>query len=199
MAIGFAAFGFEDVSESMMKSMSCVFGVFFREGIGSIAKGAGTMSEEKTTGNGSWPKFPMWDPSDWDWANWDGNKEKATEKAKEFREQMQSFWERGIDMQKSALDNSKEQYDKLFASMQETKDNFAEFLPEDMPLMPPFFSSPKSFRESMKEWEGMLNDYFKEQADTLADFAIKSQEKACENMPEVPEATDKKEKAESAK
>lgn len=149
---------------------------------------------KKTEEKGNMPAFPMFDPSEWDWSDWEGNQEKATKKAKEFRNEMKSFWEKGIEMQKSALDNSKDQYDQLFASMQETMDSFAEFLPEDMPLMPPCFSSPKSFRKSMKEWEDMLNDYLKEQAGSLTDFAIKSQEKACENMPEVPEPPKKEKK-----
>ena len=52
-----------------------------------------------------------------------------------------------------------------------------------------------AFRETMKEWEEMANDYFKEMADSWGDFVIKSQEKACEQIPEKVEEAEETEDA----
>ena len=197
MVIDLTGFDIKDIPRSMMKSMPKMFDMSFRKYVLPIMKGEGKMGKKKS--DNGWPEFPMWDPSEWDWADWDGNKEKAKAKAKDFRNDFQSFWEKGIDWQKSAIDNSKDQYEQFFASMQDAMDSFAEFLPEEMPWMPPCFASPKSFRKTMKEWENMANDYFKQQADTLSDFAIKSQEKACEDLPEVPEKAEEKEVVAEAK
>ena len=171
----------------MKKVVSNMFDFASREHALPIMKGEKKMSNEKKAENGSWPVFPMpkWDIPDWNWGDWDGNKEKAKEKFDSFKADMKSFWEKGIDLQKSSIDKSKEQYDQFFANFQEMMDDFADSLPEELPLMPPCFDSPKAFRKAMKEWEEMVNDYFKEQADLRADFAIKGQEKACEQIPEA--------------
>jgi hypothetical protein len=156
-----------------------------------IVKGEEKMSKKKTAENGSWPMPPMWGEFEWNWQGWDGEAEKAKDqvkgKAGELAADMKSFWEKGIDLQKSSIDRSKDQYDQFFTYIQDMMDDFVESLPEELPGMPPCPITPKDFRKSMKEWEEMINDYFKEQAGSWTDFAIKSQEKACEQIPEKKE------------
>jgi len=153
------------------------------------------MSKQETT---NWPMLPMLDASAMDW---EGNQAKAKEAAEGIKAEMKAFWEKGIDFQKSSIDGGKDQYDQFFAFIQETMDNFAEALPEEMPVMPcltwmPWIpeltKTPKAFRESMKEWEDMANAHFKEQMDSLANFVIQSQEKACAQIPEATEAAEEK-------
>lgn len=152
-----------------------------------------TMSETKTTEWG-WPMPPMWDASDWDWDEFEG---KARGKAEDFRSDFRTFWEAGIDWQKDAIDLTKKQRKQLFENMQDAKDSFADFLPDkELPFAPEEFSSPKKFRKAAKEWEKMIYEQITSQADATADFAIKSQEKACAEVPEVPEKPKKKKKAE---
>ena len=117
--------------------------------------------------------FPMPDASDWDW-NWN-------------KSDMKSFWEKNIEQQKSSKDASKNQFDQSFEYFQDMLDSFAETLPEELPWMPSWAKSPTSFRKTMKEWEEMANEYFVEQADLWTDFFIKSQEKACAQIPEATE------------
>ena len=66
-------------------------------------------------------------------------------------------------------------------------------------MAPSWAKSPKSFRKTVKEWETMANEHFKEQADSVTDFAIKSQEKACEQIPEKKEDDEEKKDADKAK
>ncbi len=192
LVLDLTGFDINDAFRSMMNGAPKMIDVAFRKYVLPIVKGDGKMSKKKAD-NGSWPMLPMLDEFDWNWDDWDTVQKKSKKKAKEFSAEIKSFWEKGIDLQKSSLDKSKDQYDQFFDSMQDAMDSFAEALPEDLPWMLPCFASPKSFRKQMKEWEQMANDYFKEQADTFADFAIKSQEKACEQIPEPEESAEETE------
>ena len=149
------------------------------------------MSEKKKEEEiGQWPLFPPLDEIDWAWK--DCNLEKSKAKFEGFNAGMKSFWEKSIDMQKSSLDGSKDQYDQFFDYIQDMMDSFAESLPEELPWMPAWIQPPKAFRKSMKEWEKMVNDHIKEQMDSWTDFFIKSQEKACEQIPDAPESAEEK-------
>lgn len=148
------------------------------------------MSESKTV-EYVWFAVPRFDEIDWD-----ENRKEAKKKAEQFRADFQTFWEKGIDMQKSSIDKSKVLCEHLYADMQDVKDSFAEFLPDkEIPFAPKEFSTPKKFRKAMKKWEKMAYDQFEKQADAMADFAIKSQEKACAEIPEVPEISKKDKKS----
>ena len=83
--------------------------------------------------------------------------------------------------------------------MTELLDNVAETLPEEMPWMPSWVKPPKAFRKQMKEWEEMVNEYFVELADSLSNFAIESQEKACGQLPDAPAPAEEKEVVAEAK
>ena len=148
------------------------------------------MSKEEKAGNGSWPMFPQWDPSKMDWF---GNQEKSKKMFNKFEDEMKTFWEKSIDMQKSSIDRSKDQYDQFFAYIQESMDDFAAAFPEELPWLPSWAMAPKDFRKEMKEWEKMANEHFKEQMDSLADFFIEGQEKACAQIPAAEESAEETE------
>jgi hypothetical protein len=154
-----------------------------------IMKGEEKMSKNKEGKMSDFmplfPPFPMPDLSDWSkQLGWNAPDFKAN-------------WESAIDGQKSAIDASKDQYEQFFEYMSGMFDSFAEALPEELPWMPSWVKPPKAVRKEIKEWEEMANAFFIEMTDSLTDFCVKSQEKACEKMPEPEEKP--AEKAEPAK
>ena len=76
--------------------------------------------------------------------------------------------------------------------MSDMLDSFADALPEELPWLPPCFQVPKSVRKEMKEWEQMANEFFVQVADSVTDFAIKGQEKACAKIPEAEKSAEQK-------
>ena len=106
----------------------------------------------------------------WDW---DGG---------EVRSGMKKLWERMIDMQRSTLDASREQWSQFFEQLMELQGLFTESLPDEAPSLPGLGQlsvSPKKFMEQLKEFQEMANEHLVEQADSAADFSIKGQEKLC--------------------
>ena len=88
------------------------------------------------------------------------------------------FWNQIIDMQKSSNSAVKDQWKKTFAQLMEMQDTFAASLPEESPEIfgiPAFLIAPKEAMKDLKKLQKMSNDYFTEQADSFADFVIKSQ------------------------
>ncbi|MBE6473111.1 MAG: hypothetical protein E7Z99_05965 [Coriobacteriaceae bacterium] len=153
------------------------------------------MSKEEKAGN-VWPMFPKWDPAQ---AFWNGDKEKSKEQFKKFEGDMKEFWEKSIDIQKSSIDRSKDQYDQFFEYVQDMMDDFAGAFPEEMPWLPAWAMPPKSFRKEMKEWEKMANEHFKEQMGSMVDFFIQGQEKACAKVPAAEEGAGETKPAAGAK
>ncbi len=125
-----------------------------------------------------------WDLEDRSW-NSDDSSKKSSTATLGSKADIKPYWEKTIDFQKSALELTKDLYDLFFTYISDMLDGLAESLPDDFPYMPSWAESPKAFRETMKEWEEMTNDLFKEQVDTLSDYVIKSQEKACDQIPEA--------------
>ena len=180
LVLKLTGFDIDNALGSTLEFMPKMISIAYRKYVLPMIKGDGKMGKRK---NG-WPMLPMWGASNWDWGS---SQEKSKTRAKELTTDMKSFWEKGIDLQKSSIDNSKDQYDQFFTYVQETRDSFAESLPETMPWMPAWFKPPKSVRKSMKEWENMANEHFKEQVDSWTEFFIQSQEKVCEQIPETEE------------
>ncbi len=90
-----------------------------------------------------------------------------------------ALWKQIIDMQKSYIESSKGQWQQFIDKLFEMQDSFANSLPEEFPVAPGMKSlpvTPKYLMDQLKQFEEMSNDYFTEQADSCADFCIKSQE-----------------------
>ena len=215
LVLKLTGFDINNALKSMMRTMPKMLNMAFRKYVLPIMKGDGKMSKKKMAGFPKFPMppmppvmpmFPMWDASDWDWDewdwswdwdeegwDWDSQKEKADEKSQEFKADFKTYWEKAIDVQKSSIDSSKEQFEQFFEYMMGMQDDFVEFLPEELPWMPSWAKAPKAVRKQMKEFQKMANEYFVAQTDTWADFWIECQEKACEQIPNAPESAEETE------
>ena len=88
---------------------------------------------------------------------------------------MKSFWMQNIDMQKSSVDNGKEQWKQFFDYMMEMQETFTASLPEEAASMP-FGFSPKGVMKRVKDFQEMSNKHIVEQADSVVDFCIQGQQ-----------------------
>ncbi|MBR4473010.1 MAG: acyl--CoA ligase [Oscillospiraceae bacterium] len=100
------------------------------------------------------------------------------------------FWAQFIDMQKSAMDSSREQWNQFFEYIMEMEDTFTESLPDDMPALPGFpfglpAMSPKEFMKQLKEFQKMMNEYLVEQTDSCIDLILKGQKQFCDVVSEA--------------
>ena len=174
------------------------------------------MSEKKNTSGGFMPMFqgmmpmmpvmPMMPPmpflqnGGWGWSAPKKNPE-DTKRKESFRSNMKTFWEQTIDMQRSTVEAARDQWNQFFKYMLDMQETFAESLPEEAPALPglPAFPlSPKEAMEWVMEFEEMTNSHMVEQADSLADYSIKGQEKVCDMVnAAVENAKEKKEKEEA--
>lgn len=195
LVIKLTGFDIKDIPRSMMNSMPQMFDIAFRKYVLPIMKGEKKMSKKKKE---EFPKFPLPPLPPIPGAPWNSDEDaedSPKKKAKKLRSDVQTAWEKSIDMQKSSIDSSKKQYGEFFDYFTGMMDDFADALPEELPFMPPCFASPKDVRKSMKEFEAMANEHFITQMDNMTDFFLQSQEKACENLPEIKEK--KEEQAEA--
>ena len=166
----------------------------------STLKGAQKVSEKTKAANIPMPPmffmFPMPGAFARDWGSSQGG---SKERARELQADMKTHWKNAIDMQKSSIDASRDQFERFLGYMTDMRDDFAEFLPDGMPWMPAWAEPPKAFRETLKEWEELAKDHFFEQADLFTDFFIDSQQKACEQIPDASENSEEQEAAAEAK
>ena len=90
-------------------------------------------------------------------------------------------------MQKSSIENSKDQWNQVYDYMMSMQDTFTESLPDELPALPGILGqlpvvSPKEFMKDLKEFQEMAKEYFVKQADSIVDVSIKSQEKVCDKV-----------------
>jgi hypothetical protein len=93
----------------------------------------------------------------------------------DIKSTVKTAWMQNIDMQKSSVDNSKEQWKQFFDYIMEMEDTFSAALPEETAAMP-FGFSPKGIMQRVKEFQEMSNKLFTEQTDSFADFCLKGQQ-----------------------
>ena len=94
----------------------------------------------------------------------------------EFDANMKKFWDQMIDMQKSNIEKSKDQWEEFFKHLTEMQDSFVNALPEEMPMWPSYAPSPKEQAEQVKKYQEKSKEYIEEQADKYSDLIIKRQE-----------------------
>ncbi len=98
-----------------------------------------------------------------------------------FNTNLMSCWDQFIEMQKSYIESSREQWDEFTDQFMEMEKTFANSLPEEFPVMPGFAPWPVSPKEMMKKWqefEEKSKENFMEQADSFARYYIRSLEQA---------------------
>ena len=217
LVIKLTGFDIENISGSMMNVMPKMFDMAFRKYVLPFMKGEKKMAKKKNAPSGM-PMFPGMMPPvppmpfmppmppmppmapafPWDWS--EGQK-KAAKQAKDIKSNAKKAWKKSIDMRKASVDLSKDQFTQFFSYMMDMQENFAASLPEQLPAMPgmpacPF--SPKGFVKQLKAFEELANEHFVEQADSVIDFFIKSEQMTIEIVPEAPQgaAQDDKEQEE---
>lgn len=126
------------------------------------------------------PVIPPMPFGAWGWAgNQNRNKEGENTQKDTIKSTMKSFWMQNIDMKKTSVDSSREQWKQFFDYMMEIQEAFSASLPDDtssLPYAQMLPVSPKAFMERLKEFQEMANEHFVKQADSFADFYIKGQE-----------------------
>ena len=125
---------------------------------------------------------------------WPADKDESKKQWKDFRANVETFFEQLQDIQEAYVEAQKEAWNKIFPKIMAMQDKFTETLPEKLPTppgMPESPVSPKEVADKVKEFQEMANKYAVEQADAVIDFAKKGQEQV---KSAVTEAVDKIEK-----
>ena len=109
--------------------------------------------------------------------------EKVDKDVKKFLDDLDAnimtFLGQMIDLQKSAIKSSKSQMEQVMDDFMKIQDNFTASLPEEVPAVPGLPApamTPKEVMKQVKKFQEMSRKHIIEQADSVADFAIKSQE-----------------------
>lgn len=227
-------FDINNIPQSMWNSAPKMFDLAYKK-LMPFMKGVDKMSKKNKWNqfNGFMPMFqgmmpmPPVPPMPMPWPvpfvpasgnyEWPVPKKSSTDAAKtmdEFESNLLTFWDQIIDMQKSAIETSRDQWEQFFDQMMEMQDTFIDSLPKEAPSVPGLPTAPVTPQEAMekvKDFQELAKDHVKEQADSYADFVIKRQEKTLEVVNEVvdkvseqrqeiaKEAEEAKEAAEEAK
>ena len=104
-----------------------------------------------------------------------------TEKNDDSNDNMMTFWDQLIDLQKSSIESSREQWDEFTDKVMEMENTFADSLPEKFPTLPGFAPLTFSPKDVMKQWQAFeekAKEQFMDQADSFAKMYIKNQEDA---------------------
>jgi 5,10-methenyltetrahydromethanopterin hydrogenase len=110
---------------------------------------------------------------------WSGDKEDRKEQWKDFRANMETFFDQMQEIQKTVIEARKETWNKIFPKLMEMQDKITDNLPEELPTPPgapvnPI--KPKEVMSKVKEFQEMANQHAVEQADSALDFCKKGQE-----------------------
>ena len=199
LVIKLTDFDIGNIPASMRTMTPKMLGMAFRKYITPMMKGENKMNKNTTDINGIMPmfqggKFPMppmpqmpvippvppmpFAPfqNAWGQAGNQNSFAAGNDSMKDnFKSTMKSFWMQNIDMQKSSLDSSKEQWKQFFDYMMEMQETFSASLPEETAAMP-FGFSPKGAMKRLKEFQEMSNKHIVEQADSIMDFCIQGQQ-----------------------
>ena len=190
-------FDIKNIPESMRTMTPKMLNLALRKYISPIMKGDKKMGKKKKALNGFMPKFkggafPMppvpfvpfpnmlgkIGAQNGSGENDDAQKEKR-EKRENIKSMLKTFWMQNIDMQKSAVESSKEQWNQFFDYMMEIQETLFSSIPDDsssLPFAQLFVMPPKAFMKWARNFQEMANDHFVEQADSLADFFIQGQQ-----------------------
>ena len=214
LVLKLTGFDIRNIPTSMRNTAPKMFNLAYRKFVMPMMKGVTKMSNKNTT-NGFMPMFqgmmpmmptmpamppvpplpPMPFLNGQGWLSKSG-KDDADARLDDFKSNVKTYWEKNIDMQKSSVDASKEQWNQFFDHIIDMQDTFVASLSDDawsLPFLPAFSMSPKEFMEQVQEFQKMMKDHFVEQADSFADFVIKGQEQAY-NMVDAAMENGKKEK-----
>lgn len=110
---------------------------------------------------------------------WPADKDESKKQWKDFRANVETFFEQLQDIQETYVEAQKEAWNKIFPKIMAMQDKFTETLPEKLPTPPGMPESPVSPKEvagKVKEFQEMANKLVVEQADSAIDFVKKGRE-----------------------
>lgn len=110
---------------------------------------------------------------------WPADKDESKKQWKDFRANVETFFEQLQDIQEAYVEAQKEALNKIVPKIMAMQDKFTETLPEKLPTPPGMPESPVSPKEvagKVKEFQEMANKLVVEQADSAIDFVKKGRE-----------------------
>ena len=100
------------------------------------------------------------------------DKDELKEQLKDFKENMEAYYEQMRGIQETVIEARKEAWNKVFPKLMEMQDNFASALPG----MPASSVTPKDVMDKVKAFQEMANKHAMDQADSVIDFYKERQE-----------------------
>ena len=188
-------FDIKNIPHSMWNLSPKLLNMVYKNDVMPLLKEVMNMTNNKENFEGFMPKFdgkmppmpPFMPPMPFGkWENTEEKDEKKSdkgvnEKIDEFDDKALNFWDQMIKMQKTSIESTRDQWNQFFDGIMKMEDSFTESLPEEVPVIPGFPAfplTPKYMMDELKKFQKMSNEHFKEQADSFADFCIKSQEQS---------------------
>ena len=98
---------------------------------------------------------------------WSKDKSERKKQWKEFKADMETYWDQLQDAQKKALEDQLEKWNKKYPQLAELEDAFDDFLPDEMPNLPDAPSSDFTLTDLMdklKEYQEMADKHAEEEA-----------------------------------
>ena len=210
-------FDIGNVPASMRNMTPKMLSLALRKYITPLMKGDHKMSKKKKLDGmmpmfqaGSFPMLPVppmppmpFLPFGSVWggkASQEKGKEEDSTKKDNFKSMLKAFLMQSIDIQKSSVENGRNQWNQFFDYMMELQDTFSASAPEEddsLPCTQMFAISPKFLMQWMKDFQVMANEHFMEQADSLADFFIQGQQQFYDMVSSAMESTETKKEAEA--
>ena len=143
------------------------------------------------------PPMPMMKKLNEKW-NEQKNDEGTKVRKEDFKSGVMTFWEQVIEMQKSTVEASRDQWNQFFKHSMDMQETFASVLPDETPSLFGLPAvSPKEFMKKMKEFQELSNTHFVEQADSVVDFCFKGKEQIRDMVSTAMEENKKEEAAEA--
>jgi hypothetical protein len=99
------------------------------------------------------------------------DQEERKENWKDFKSNVETYWEHMREIQKTNMEMRKEAWNKVFPKLLEMQDNIAAVLPEEIGTL-----KTKDIVGKVREFQEMANKHAMEQAENYFDFCMKAQE-----------------------
>lgn len=220
LVIKLTDFDINNIPNSLRNATPKMINLAFNKYMMPLMKGVNNMSKSKQFPNGVFPMFqgmmpnfpsmpsmpnfpvmpmmPMMPPfpfaqgkNGFGWCGNDNTGDNAY--AEDFKSGLIKFWKQTIDAQKASLDGTRDQWSQFIEYSMDMWDTFAEFLPDEVPVLPGLPTvSPKNVVKRAKEFQELANEHIQQQADTAVDFVIKGQEQACDMVAAAVEKVQEK-------
>ena len=214
LVLELTGFDIRNIPASMRNMTPKMFSLAYRKYVMPMMKGAHNMRKKnrvKPMFRGMMPMMPAMPPMPvlppmppmpfMNGQGWFGTKKKddASAQLDDFKSNVKTYREKNIDMQKSTVEASKDQWNQFFEHIMDMQDTFVASLSDDawsLPWLPDFGIFPREFMERMQEFQKMSKEHFEEQADSFVDFFFQGQEQVNNLVDAVADSGEKDKKTE---